>query len=150
TFTVRNGVDLEAFPGRGAFRAAHEDAVRSWRRRLQTIDAPLILSVVGQVAPEKGIHTLAAASAILRERGCEHVVAVAGYVARSGYARPRRARHAAWREVALLTKDYPERINRAARSSRFVLLGKQRPDDVRALLAAADVFAQPSLMPEPC
>src|SRR5262245_4690766 len=53
TFTVRNGVDLKAFPGRAAVAAADGDEVARWRERLDARDRPLVLTV-GRVAPEKG------------------------------------------------------------------------------------------------
>jgi glycosyltransferase involved in cell wall biosynthesis len=149
TFTVRNGVDLDAFPGRAAVRASDGAAVTRWRQRLEAEGRPLIVAVVGQVAPEKGLHTLAEAAAILRTRGIDAVVAVAGNVGH-GYARPGRARSATWRRVESLRENYVGRLHEAARGAPFTILGKLRPDDLRVLLAAADVFASPSLTPEPC
>lgn len=149
TFVVRNGVDLDAFPGRAALRAGAGEQIGMWQRRLRSDDRPLILAVVGQVAPEKGLHVLATASAILRDRGVEHVVAIAGNLGR-GYVRPGRARHPAWREIERLAQGYPARVMAAARGAHVELLGRLHHNDVRALLAAADVFVSPSLMPEPC
>ena len=45
TFTVRNGVDLEAFPGRSAVTAIAGDEVARWRARLDARDRPLVLAV---------------------------------------------------------------------------------------------------------
>jgi glycosyltransferase involved in cell wall biosynthesis len=149
TFTVRNGVDLEAFPGRAAVLARDGDAVAAWRTRLDAQGRPLIVAVVGQVAPEKGLHTLARAAAILRERRCDVVVAVAGNIGK-GYARPGRPRNAVWRKVEAMRAGYTARLDAAAAGASFVLLGTVKHRELLALLAAADLFASPSLTPEPC
>jgi glycosyltransferase involved in cell wall biosynthesis len=89
TFTVRNGVDLTSFPGRSAVIAVDGREVALWRERLDAHDRPLVL-VVGRVAPEKGQHVLAAAAALLAERGLRPVVAMVGHVG-GAYERPGRA-----------------------------------------------------------
>ena len=146
--TVRNGVDLEAFPGREAVRAQDPDGTQAWRRRLDAVDRPLIVAV-GRVTPEKGTHVLAAATRLLRSRGHDVVVAVAGQ-RRARYQRPGRARHPMWREVERLNENYLERVTALADDQAFHLLDTVSPPDVRRLLAAADVFVGPSLAPEPC
>ena len=146
--TVRNGVDLNAFPGRASILAAHGEAVARWRRRLAAVDRPLIVAV-GRVAPEKGHHVLAEAAALLATRGHDPVVAVAGPIG-GAYERPGRARSRQWRDIEALIPHYAERTRAAAGRASFHLLGGLSPDDVRLLLAAADVFAAPSLTPEPC
>lgn len=146
--TVRNGVDLNAFPGRAAIAATHGDDVTAWRRRLDAISRPLILAV-GRVAPEKGHHVLAQAAARLAERGYDPVVVVAGPVG-GAYERPGPAHSALWRDVEALVPGYAERTRDDAGRASFRLLGTTTPEDVRLLLAAADVFVAPSLTPEPC
>jgi glycosyltransferase involved in cell wall biosynthesis len=146
--TVRNGVDLEAFPGRTAMLATHGDAIARLRATLGATDRPLVVAV-GRVAPEKGHHVLAEAAAILASRGHDPVVAVAGPVG-GAYERPGKARSALWREIEALVPGYAERTQAAAGRATFRLLGGLAPADVRLLLAAADVFVAPSLTPEPC
>lgn len=148
TFTVRNGVDLKAFPGRSAVVAAAGDDVALWRERLDARDRPLVL-VVGRVAPEKGQHVLAAAAALLAERGLRPVVAMVGQVG-GAYERPGRARGAGWRELEALVPKYAERVAARGAGADVRLLGALAPAEVRRLLAAADVFVSPSLAPEPC
>src|SRR6185436_1266397 len=94
TATVRNGVDLDAFPGRARLLATRGDDIASWRARLDARDRPLVLAV-GRVAPEKGHHVLAEAAAMLAARGYDPVIAVAGPVG-GVYERPGRARSAVW------------------------------------------------------
>jgi glycosyltransferase involved in cell wall biosynthesis len=146
--TVRNGVDLNAFPGRAAIASTHGDAIAAWRRRLDACDRPLVLAV-GRVAPEKGHHVLAQAAARLIERGHDPVVVVAGPVG-GAYERPGRAQSPLWRDIEALVPGYAERTQADAGRATFRLLGTTTPDDVRLLLAAADVFVAPSLTPEPC
>jgi glycosyltransferase involved in cell wall biosynthesis len=148
TFTVRNGVDLKAFPGRSAVAALEGDEVALWRDRLDARDRPLVLAV-GRVAPEKGQHVLAAAAALLAERGLRPVVAMAGQVG-GAYERPGRARGAMWREIEALVPQYAERVAASGAGADVRLLGALAPAEVRRLLAAADVFVSPSLAPEPC
>jgi glycosyltransferase involved in cell wall biosynthesis len=148
TFTVRNGVDLEAFPGRHAVTAAEEDAVLEWRARLDARDRPLVVAV-GRVAPEKGQHVLAAAAALLAGRGVRPVVAIVGQLG-GAYERPGRARVPLWRELEALVPKYAERVAASGAGADVRLLGALVPADVRRLLAAADVFVSPSLAPEPC
>jgi glycosyltransferase involved in cell wall biosynthesis len=146
--TVRNGIDLQAFPGRAAIRAADPEGVRAWRTRLAAADRPLVVAV-GRVTPEKGTHVLAEAAALLRTRGHDVVVAVAGQ-RRARYQRPGRARHPMWREIERLNESYLERVTAIADGHAFHLLDTVSPPDLLRLLAAADVFAAPSLSPEPC
>jgi glycosyltransferase involved in cell wall biosynthesis len=146
--TVRNGVDLEAFPGRFPLLATHGDAVERWRTRLGARDRPLLLAI-GRVAPEKGHHVLAEAAALLAARGYDPVVAIAGPIG-GAYERPGRARSSVWRGIEALVPRYAERTLAAAGHADVRLLGGVSPDDVRLLLAAADVFVAPSLTPEPC
>jgi glycosyltransferase involved in cell wall biosynthesis len=144
--TVRNGVDLDEFPGRPAVVAEDPEAVRSWRRRLDALDRPLILAV-GRVAAEKGIHVLAAAGAVLVGRRRDAVIAVAGDI--GPYERPGPARHPHWSEIARLSTGYAGRLRAAAGASHFSLLGRVTRSEVRQLLAAADIFVAPSVSPEP-
>jgi glycosyltransferase involved in cell wall biosynthesis len=146
--TVRNGIDLDAFPGRAALAAADPAGVRAWRERLDAVDRPLVVAV-GRVTPEKGTHVLAEATALVGARGVDVVVAVAGQK-RARYQRPGRARHPMWREVERLNEGYLERVTAAAEGHPFHLLDTVEPHDLLRLLAAADVFAAPSLTPEPC
>jgi glycosyltransferase involved in cell wall biosynthesis len=148
TFTVRNGVDLTSFPGRSAVVAADGREVALWRERLDARDRPLVL-VVGRVAPEKGQHVLAAAAALLAERGLRPVVAMVGHVG-GAYERPGRARARRWRELEALVPKYAERVAAGGAGADVRLLGALAPAEVRHLLAAADVFVSPSLAPEPC
>lgn len=148
TATVRNGVDLDEFPGRAALVAADPGGVHVWRQKLRTLDRPLVVSVVGQVAPEKGVHVLAEAVRLLAARGQEVVAAVAGHIG-GGYQRPGRARQALWQEIRRLADNYPQRLKAASDGLPFHLLGALPPQDVRRLLAAADIFAAPSFSPEP-
>ena len=148
TFTVRNGVDLRSFPGRSAVVAVEGDEVALWRERLDARDRPLVL-VVGRVAPEKGQHVLAAAAALLAERGLRPVVAMVGHVG-GAYERPGRARARRWRELEALVPKYAERVAAGGAGADVRLLGALAPAEVRRLLAAADVFVSPSLAPEPC
>lgn len=148
TATVRNGIDLHAFPGRAALRTADPDGVRAWRTRLDAVDRPLVVAV-GRVTPEKGTHILAEATALLRARGRDFVVAVAGQK-RARYQRPGRARQPLWREIERLNDRYLERVVGTAEGHPFHLLDTVAPPDVLHLLAAADVFVAPSLAPEPC
>jgi len=148
TFTVCNGVDLQSFPGRSAVTAVEGLEVALWRERLDARDRPLVL-VVGRIAPEKGQHVLAAAAALLAERGLRPVVAMAGHVG-GAYERPGRARARRWRELEALVPRYAERVTASAADADVRLLGALAPRDVRRLLAAADVFVSPSLAPEPC
>jgi glycosyltransferase involved in cell wall biosynthesis len=148
TATVRNGIDLEAFPGRAAVRAADPDGVRAWRMRLDAVDRPLVVAV-GRVTPEKGTHVLAEASAILRDRGRDVVVAVAGQK-RARYQRPGPARRPLWREIERLNDGYLERVTAIADGLPFHLLDSVAPTDLLRLLAAADLFVAPSFAPEPC
>jgi len=146
--TVRNGVDLDAFPGRAPLLATRGDDIERWRARLGARDRPLVLAV-GRVAPEKGHHVLAEAAAMLAARGYDPVIAVAGPVG-GAYERPGRARSPVWRDIEALVPHYAERTQAAAGGAAFRLLGGLSPDDVKLLLAAADVFVAPSLTPEPC
>ena len=148
TFTVRNGVDLKAFPGRSAVAAVEGDEVALWRARLDARDRPLVV-VVGRVAPEKGQHVLSAAAALLAGRGVRPVVAMVGQVG-GAYERPGHARGALWRELEALVPRYAERVAADAAGADVRLLGTLTPAEVRRLLAAADVFVSPSLAPEPC
>jgi spore coat protein SA len=148
TATVRNGVDLAAFPGRDALVATDRDGPAAWRRRLQTNGRPLIVSV-GRITPEKGTHVLAQATALLRERGHDFVVAVAGQK-RARYQRPGRARNPRWREIERLNQNYLERVEALAEAQPFHLLDTISSSDLRRLLAAADLFVAPSFSPEPC
>jgi len=148
TFTVRNGVDLKAFPGRSAVAAVEGDEVALWRARLDARDRPLVV-VVGRVAPEKGQHVLSAAAALLAGRGVRPVVAMVGQVG-GAYERPGHARGAPWRELEALVPRYAERVAADAAGADVRLLGTLTPAEVRRLLAAADVFVSPSLAPEPC
>jgi glycosyltransferase involved in cell wall biosynthesis len=148
TFTVSNGVDLKAFPGRAAVAAAEGDEVALWRARLDARDRPLVV-VVGRIAPEKGQHVLSAAAALLAGRGVRPVVAMAGQMG-GGYERPGRASGPLWRELEALLPRYAERVAAGAAGADVRLLGTLAPADVRRLLAAADVFVSPSLAPEPC
>jgi glycosyltransferase involved in cell wall biosynthesis len=149
TATVRNGVDLDEFPGRAALVAADSEGVHAWRQKLRTLDRPLVVSVVGQVAPEKGVHVLAEAMRVLAARGHQVAVAVAGPLG-SSYQRPSRVpRQPLWREIRRLAVGYPERIKLASDGLPFHLLGRLSSQDVRRLLAAADIFAAPSFSPEP-
>jgi len=148
TFTVRNGVDLAAFPGRAAVQTVASQAVQAWRARLGAGDRPLVVAV-GRVAPEKGHHVLAAASARLASRGYDPVVVVAGPTG-GAYERPGRARSPLWRQIEALVPNYAARTASAAGTASFVLLGGLVQADLRTLLAAADVFVAPSLSPEPC
>jgi glycosyltransferase involved in cell wall biosynthesis len=148
TFTVRNGVDLNAFPGRAAVAAVEGEEVARWRERLATDGRPLVVAV-GRVAPEKGQHVLAAAAALLSERGLSPVVAMAGQVG-GAYQRPGRARGVLWREVEALVPHYAGRVAADAAGADVRLLGTLTPAAVRCLLAAADIFVSPSLAPEPC
>jgi glycosyltransferase involved in cell wall biosynthesis len=145
--TVRNGVDLEMFPGKAAVEAQEGDAVRAWRRRLEAVDRPLVVAV-GRVAAEKGHHVLAAASRILAERGHDVVVAVAGDMG-GPYARPGPGRSPLWQEIERLSSGYVENLRATVAGLRFHLLGKVPLSSVRCLLAAADVFVGPSAAPEP-
>ena len=146
--TVRNGVDLDAFPGRAALLAAHGESVARWRERLGIGHRPLVVAV-GRVAPEKGHHVLAQAAALLAARGYDPVVVVAGPIG-GAYERPGRARSPLWREIEALVPHYAERTRAAAGHATFHLLGGLAPADVTLLLATADVFVAPSLTPEPC
>jgi glycosyltransferase involved in cell wall biosynthesis len=146
--TVRNGIDLHAFPGRAAIRDADPEGVRAWRTRLDAVDRPLVVAV-GRVTPEKGTHVLAEATALLRARKEDVVVAVAGQK-RARYQRPGRARHPIWREIERLNERYLERVTATAEGHPFHLLDTVRPPELLRLLAAADVFVAPSLSPEPC
>jgi glycosyltransferase involved in cell wall biosynthesis len=148
TFTVRNGVDLKAFPGRSAVAAVEGHEVALWRERLDARDRLLVL-VVGRVAPEKGQHVLAAAAGLLAERGLRPVVAMVGHVG-GAYERPGRARARGWRELEALVPKYAERVAAGGAGAEVRLLGALAPAQVRRLLAAADVFVSPSLAPEPC
>jgi glycosyltransferase involved in cell wall biosynthesis len=148
TATVRNGIDLQAYPGRAAVRALDPDGVRAWRTRLEAVGRPLVVAV-GRVTPEKGTHVLAEATALLRARGRDFVVAVAGQK-RARYQRPGRARHPVWREIERLNEGYLERVTATAEGHPFHLLDTVGPADLLRLLAAADVFVAPSLSPEPC
>lgn len=146
TFTVRNGVDLAAFPGRAAARADEPEAVDAWRTRLDAHDRPLIVAV-GRIAPEKGQHVLAAAASLLADRGERPVVAMVGQA--GAYERPGRAQSPVWREIEALVPRYAERVVAAGARADVRLLGHLPGADVRRLLAAADVFVSPSLCPEP-
>jgi glycosyltransferase involved in cell wall biosynthesis len=148
TFTVRNGVDLTSFPGRSAVVAVDGREVALWRERLDARDRSLVL-VVGRVAPEKGQHVLAAAAALLAERGLRPVVAMVGQVG-GAYERPGRARARRWRELEALVPRYAERVAAGGAGADVRLLGALAPAEVRHLLAAADIFVSPSLAPEPC
>jgi glycosyltransferase involved in cell wall biosynthesis len=148
TATVRNGVDLEMFPGKAAVEAEEGDAVHAWRRQLHADDRPLVVAV-GRVAAEKGHHVLAAASRILAERGRAVVVAVAGDMG-GPYARPGPGRSPLWREIERLSSGYVENLRTTVAGLPFHLLGKVPLSSVRCLLAAADVFVGPSVAPEPC
>ena len=148
TATVRNGVDLAAFPGRDAVVATDPEGPATWRRRLQATGRPLIVSV-GRITPEKGTHVLAEATALLRDRGHDFVVAVAGQK-RARYQRPGRARSPLWQEIERLNENYLERVEAIAHAQPFHLLDTISSQDLRRLLAAADVFVAPSLSPEPC
>jgi glycosyltransferase involved in cell wall biosynthesis len=133
TGTVRNGVDLEAFPGRDAVRAKEPEAIAAWRRRLDATDRPLVVAV-GRVTPEKGTHVLAEAAALLQVRGCDVVIAVAGQK-QARYQRPGRARHPLWQRIEQLNEGYLGRVTTTAEELPFHLL---------------DTVAPPSLSPEPC
>jgi len=148
TATVRNGIDLDAFPGRAAIRAIDPDGVRQWRERLGAEDRPLVVAV-GRVTPEKGTHVLAKATALLGARGRDLVVAVAGQK-RARYQRPGRARHGIWLEIERLNEGYLERVIDVADGHPFRLLDAVAPGPLLRLMAAADVFVAPSLAPEPC
>ena len=148
TATVRNGVDLAAFPGRDAVVATDPEGPATWRRRLQATGRPLIVSV-GRITPEKGTHVLAEATALLRDRGHDFVVAVAGQK-RARYQRPGRARSPLWQEIERLNENYLERVEALTHEQPFHLLDTISSPDLRRLLAAADVFVAPSLSPEPC
>ena len=119
-----------------------------WRERLDARDRPLVL-VVGRVAPEKGQHVLAAAAALLAERGLRPVVAMVGPRGRCLRASRARARRR-WRELEALVPKYAERVAAGGAGADVRLLGALAPAEVRRLLAAADVFVSPSLAPEPC
>src|SRR5262249_56318425 len=119
TATVRNGVDLAAFPGRDAVVATDPEGPAAWRRRLQTNGRPLIVSV-GRITPEKGTHVLAEATKLLRERGHDFVVAVAGQK-RARSQRPGRARSPLWQEIRRLTRAYLERVEALADAQPFHL-----------------------------
>jgi glycosyltransferase involved in cell wall biosynthesis len=147
TATVRNGVDLEVFPGKAVVEAEEGDGVRAWRRRLDALDRPLIVAV-GRVAAEKGHHVLAAASRILAERGHDVVVAVAGDMG-GPYARPGPGRSPLWQEIERLSSGYVENLRATVAGLPFHLLGKVPLSGVRCLMAAADVFVGPSAAPEP-
>ena len=148
TGTVRNGVDLDAFPGRAAVRARDPDATAAWRRRLDAVGRPLVVAV-GRVTPEKGTHVLAEAAALLRARGCDLVIAVAGQK-QARYQRPGRARHPLWQRIEQLNDGYLGRVTTTADGLPFHLLDTVAPPALLQLLAAADVFVAPSLSPEPC
>ena len=148
TATVRNGVDLDAFPGRDAILARDSEGARAWRARLEAHDRPLVVTV-GRITPEKGTHVLAEAVAILRARGHDFVVAVAGQK-RARYQRPGRARHPLWREIERLNENYLERVIAIIDGHPVHLLDTISPPELRRLLAAADLFVAPSLSPEPC
>jgi hypothetical protein len=129
--------------------ATHGESIARWRAELGATHRPLVVAV-GRVAPEKGHHVLAEASAILASRGYDPVVVVAGPVG-GAYERPGPARSALWRDIEALVPRYAERTKAAAGAATFELLGGLTPLDVKLLLTAADVFVAPSLCtPEPC
>src|SRR5262249_17362457 len=94
-------------------------------------------------------HVLAEATALLRERGHDFVVAVAGQK-RARYQRPGRARSPLWREIERLNENYLERVEALTPPQPLHLLHPISSPALRRPLAAADVFVAPSLSPEPC
>ncbi len=119
---AHNGVDLERF--------RPSDAARDR-------SAPLRVVCHGRIDPNKGFHLVAAAVAALSARGIPIELTVAGPVQTFGLG-------------AAATATYRDELLALVEVAGGRYLGRVPPDDVPALLLAADVACAPSLVPDPC
>jgi glycosyltransferase involved in cell wall biosynthesis len=126
TTVLPNGIDVQAFPTFGVEEA------RTVRRDLDVSDGELLFLNVGRIDPQKGHDLLLDAFLTVAERHPHVRLAIVGSVGRSSASSEARKYQDRLRSVVLA----------AGLETRVLFLGWR--EDVPALLAAADLYVQPS------
>lgn len=126
TSVLPNGIDVHAFPTYAA------DEARSVRRGLGVSDRDRLLLNVGRIDPQKGQDLLLRAFRALADRHPDARLAIVGSVGRSSATGEFRRHRDRLRST----------VEAAGLEERVLFLGWR--DDVPRLLAAADVYVQPS------